>query len=65
MTAITIPITEECLERLKGLADQAGVSVEEMARTALEEWSARPDANFAQAARYVMRKNAELYRRLA
>jgi hypothetical protein len=65
MTAITVPITEEGFERLKARADEAGVSAEEMARRALEEWLARSDEEFSRATDYVMRKNAELYRRLA
>ena len=65
MTSITIPLSEERLERLKSLATQAGVSPEELARAGLEEWLARPRDDFAAAAQYVLRKNAELYRRLA
>ncbi len=53
------------MERLKALAQQAGVSPEELARASLEEWLARPREDFQQAAEYVLRKNAELYRRLA
>jgi hypothetical protein len=65
MSAITVPLSEERLERLKTLAEQAGVSPEELARVGLEEWLARPREDFAKAAEHVMRKNAELYRRLA
>ena len=65
MSAITVPLSEERLERLKALADQAGVTPEELARVGLEEWLAKPREDFATAADYVMRKNAELYRRLA
>jgi predicted transcriptional regulator len=65
MTAITIPISEDRLERLKQLAEQTGVSPEELARAGLEEWLRRPREDFVQAARNVLQKNAELYRRLA
>jgi antitoxin FitA len=65
MTAILVPLAEERLERLKCIAQQAGVSPEELARASLEEWLARPREDFAEAARQVMQKNAELYRRLA
>jgi len=65
MTAITVPLPEEHLERLKAIAQDAGVSPEELASARLEEWLSRPREDFAQAARYVFQKNAELYRRLA
>jgi predicted transcriptional regulator len=65
MTTIEIPLSEDRLERLKALAQQAGVSPEELARASLEEWLARPREDFQAAAEHVLRKNEELYRRLA
>jgi hypothetical protein len=65
MTAITIPLPEERLQRLTALAKEAGVSPEELARATLEEWLSRPQEDFARAAHYVLAKNADLYRRLA
>jgi hypothetical protein len=65
MSAIAVPLSDDRLERLRSLAAQAGVSPEELARIGLEEWLARPREDFRQAAGYVLRKNAELYRRLA
>jgi hypothetical protein len=41
------------------------VTVEDLARVGIEELLSRPDEAFQQAADYVLRKNAELYRRLA
>lgn len=65
VTTITIPLSEEHLKQLRALAWEAGVSPEELVRAALEEWLTRPRDDFQQAARYVLQKNAELYRRLA
>jgi len=65
MTAITIPLSEEQLERLRSVAAEAGISPEELIRATLEEWLGRPRDDFHQAASYVLQKNAELYRRLA
>lgn len=65
MSAITIPLSDEKLEQLRALANRAGVSAEELARAGLEEWLSKPGDDFAAAAEYVFRKNAELYRRLA
>jgi hypothetical protein len=65
MTAITVPLSEERLDQLRQLAQRAGVSPEELARAGLEDWLRQPREDFAQAARHVLQKNAELYRRLA
>ena len=65
MTAIVVPISEERLEQLRQIAQSLGVSVEELARAGLEDWFRQPRTDFEQAARYVLAKNAELYRRLA
>jgi len=65
MTTITIPLSEEQLERLRSVAAEAGISPEELIRATLEEWLRRPRDDFQQAASYLLQKNAELYRRLA
>jgi antitoxin FitA len=65
MTAITVPLSEERLAQLRDLAQRTGVSPEELARAGLEDWLRQPRRDFAEAARYVLQKNAELYRRLA
>jgi predicted transcriptional regulator len=65
MTTITIPISDERLQRLKELAQEARVTPEELVRVSVEEWLSRPKDDFAAVARYVLQKNAELYRRLA
>lgn len=65
MTTIPIALSEERLRTLKERAEQAGVAPEELLRTSVEEWLARPQDDFAQAAAYVLDKNADLYRRLA
>ena len=65
MTAITIPLSEEQLERLQVRASQAGMAPEDLVRASLEEWLRAPGKDFPEAARYVLQKNAELDRRLA
>ncbi len=65
MTTLIIPLTEDRLEQLRSLAQQMGVSPEELARASLEDWLRHPREDFAQAADYVLRKNVELYKRLA
>lgn len=65
MTALLVPLSEEHFEQLKRFADQAGVSPEDWARTNLEQCLSRQREAFLDAARYVLDKNEELYRRLA
>jgi antitoxin FitA len=65
MTVITVPLSDEQLERLRVRARQAGMAPEDLVRASLEEWLSVPGKDFAEAARYVLQKNAELYRRLA
>ena len=61
---LTIALPEERLERLRKLAQEAGVTPEELAQTRLGEWLDQSQEEFQRAAQYVLRKNAELYRRL-
>ena len=65
MSAITINISEERMRQLREVAARLGVSPEELARVGVEELLAKPDEKFEEAARHVLEKNAELYRRLA
>jgi len=52
-------------ERLRQLADQLGISPSELARAAVTDLLAERDDDFRRAAEQVLRKNTELYRRLA
>ena len=65
MSSITIELTDERLARLREVAARLGVPPEDLARMGVEEMLADPDEKFEEAARYVLEKNAELYRRLA
>jgi antitoxin FitA len=65
MSAITVPLSEEQLDQLRTLAEGAGLAPEELVRAGVEEWLSRPRPDFRTAIEYVLRKNAELYRRLA
>jgi predicted transcriptional regulator len=59
MAAITVKISDAWLEKLQQLAKQRGVSPEELLTANVDE------DRFAQLANDVLKKNAELYRRLA
>ena len=65
MSSITINLQDEQMERLREIANRLGMSVEDLARLSIEEVLAAPDDRFEQAADYVLKKNEELYRRLA
>ena len=65
MSEITVSLSEERLQQLREVALRAGVRPEELARASLEDWLRQPREDFEAAARYVLEKNAELYRRLS
>jgi hypothetical protein len=75
MTTLTVNLPDIDMERLREAAAVAGVAPEDfvtrLVRTAVAEGglaaeiSKSPALSFEEAARYVFRKNAELYRRLA
>lgn len=63
VASITINIPDEQL-KLQALARESGISLEDLLCPKIEDWLNHPTSEFAQAANYVLRKNAELYRRL-
>ncbi|HLO88274.1 MAG TPA: ribbon-helix-helix protein, CopG family [Nostocaceae cyanobacterium] len=65
MAAITIEIPDEQLLKLQTIAQESGISAEELLRATIADWLNHPKADFAQVASYVLKKNAELYKRLA
>lgn len=65
MISITVDLTEEQATRLRDIASRLGVTVEEIARASIVDTLAQPEEDFEKAADNVLKKNAELYRRLA
>lgn len=65
MTTITIELPSECLQKLQEMAQKFGISTEELVRVSVEDMLTQPEDQFRKAAQYVLRKNAELYKRLA
>lgn len=65
MDTFTITITEDRLLKLKEIAGRFSVTPEELVRISIEEIITRPEAAFQRAVSYVLKKNVELYRRLA
>ena len=64
MRTLEIQLSDETARRFEQSAHENGVSPEEFVRICVEEKLARDDG-FEKAARYVLAKNAELYKRLA
>jgi predicted transcriptional regulator len=65
MTTITISIPDDHLKRLQGIADRFGIRIDELVLAGIEQLLSQPDETFQNAADYVLKKNAELYRRLS
>jgi antitoxin FitA len=65
MTTITSPIPDDRMSKLQELAARFNITPEELVRLGVEELLARPEEQFRLALDYVLKKNAELYRRLA
>lgn len=65
MTTITIDLPSESLQKLQEMALKFGVSMEELVLVSVEDLLTHPEEQFRKAAQYVLKKNAELYKRLA
>ncbi|WP_028325902.1 ribbon-helix-helix protein, CopG family [Desulfatirhabdium butyrativorans] len=64
MSNITISLPEDSLLKLKEMAAGLGTTPEELLRASIEDILGRPE-EFQETLDYVLRKNEELYRRLA
>jgi predicted transcriptional regulator len=65
MVTITVTLSEDRLQKLQELAKQFRIAPEELLRVSVEELIARPQADFQKVVDYVLKKNKELYKRLA
>lgn len=65
MAEVTITLTQEELRRLEELGKQEGLTVQQIVHLGVRDLLSQPDEAFRAAARRVLEKNAELYRRLA
>jgi antitoxin FitA len=65
MATFTISLSDEEMRRLEALGKREDLTVEQMVRVGINDLINQPDAVFRAAARRVIEKNAELYRRLS
>ena len=63
--SITLELTEEQARRLDERARELGVDARELAKAAVTDLLSRPADDFDRAAKFVLEKNQELYRRLS
>jgi len=65
METLTISLPAERLEKLREAAERLGITAEDLARAGIEALLAQPGEDFERAVELVIRKNLDLYRRLA
>lgn len=65
MVTYTISLSEKQAQQLSEVASQYHVAPEELVRASIEDLLNRPQSDFQKALDYVLKKNEELYRRLA
>lgn len=65
MATLTHSLSDEELRRLETPGKREGLTVEQMVCPGLRDFIGQPDDAFRAAAKRVMDKNAELYRRLS
>jgi len=65
MKTLEVQLPEQTASRLEEAAERLSVSPEELLLLSVEEKLAELDAEFRESSDYVLKKNAELYRRLA
>ena len=65
MTTITLHMEDEKKHELQQRAKDLGLSFENFLKLVFDDVLSRPDENFKQAMSYTLKKNEELYKRLA
>ncbi len=65
MKTLTIELSDETAGRLESLADQLGMSLEEVAQVSIDDQLKRLGQEYEEAAEEILSKNTELYRRLS
>jgi predicted transcriptional regulator len=65
MTNITIALPDDRMAKLREIASRLGVTPEDLVRLSVEDLLGGPEEKFDRAAMYVLKKNEDLYRRLA
>jgi predicted transcriptional regulator len=62
---LTVDLPKDTMLKLKELASRYNMTPEELVRASVEELIASPEETFLEAVDYALKKNQELYKRLA
>jgi predicted transcriptional regulator len=62
---LNLELDEQQTRRLQEVASRLNVSVSDLAKAAINDLLAKPESDFEGAAARVLKKNTELYKRLA
>ncbi|MGD1860978.1 MAG: DNA-binding protein [Leptolyngbyaceae cyanobacterium] len=65
MASITIDLSDSQLQQLQELATAQGIAVDTLVKAGVQDWLNSQQSDFIEASNRVLKKNAELYRRLA
>ncbi len=65
MTTMTLQLDDAKADALRLKAQRVGLDPEQFLRASIDDLIAQPNADFDEAAKRVLSKNRELYRRLA
>ena len=65
MTSITVQLEDEKAKLLREKAEKYGLTAEQFLVASVDDLAAQPEPDFDEAARRVLSKNEELYKRLA
>ncbi|MDJ0718052.1 MAG: ribbon-helix-helix protein, CopG family [Prochloraceae cyanobacterium] len=65
MSQLTIKLSEEKVKKIQEIAQNLGLSTEELLEVKINDWLTETQPDFSQAANYVLEKNSELYKRLS
>ena len=62
---MTVDLSNKQAEQFQQLGKSLSIPPQELVRAAIDDFLSRPAEDFHRAARYVLQKNQELYRRLS
>jgi predicted transcriptional regulator len=65
MTSINVELSQARIKQLDELAVKLGITKEALAALGIEDLLNKPEEEFQRIVEYVLKKNAELYKRLA
>jgi hypothetical protein len=65
MISVTVSLSDEEMRRMEALGEREGLTVKQIVRLSVCDFIGQPDDAFRAAAKRVMEKNAEFYRRFS